>query len=102
MTPGNPFDTQRLVPAYFRLSLPVVFSMVVTLVYNLADTYFIAKTNDAMLVAGVSLCAPLFTALMAVGNIYGQGGSSLISRLLGGSDQDNERRVSAFWPWSTR
>lgn len=67
MTPGNPFDTQRLVPAYFRLSLPVVFSMVVTLVYNLADTYFIAKTNDAMLVAGVSLCAPLFTALMPSG-----------------------------------
>ena len=96
MTHDNPFDTQRLVPAYFRLSLPVVFSMVVTLVYNLADTYFIAKTNDAMLVAGVSLCAPLFTALMAVGNIYGQGGSSLISRLLGGGDKDSARRVSAF------
>ena len=90
------FDTDRLVPTYFKLALPVVFSMVVTLVYNLADTYFIAKTNDAMLVAGVSLCAPLFTALMAIGNIFGQGGSSLISRLLGGGDRDSVRRVSAF------
>ena len=69
------FDTERLIPTYFRLALPVVFSMVVTLVYNLADTYFIAKTGDAMLVAGVSLCAPMFTALMAVGCvvwIYGR------------------------------
>lgn len=90
------FDTEHLIPTYFRMSLPVVFSMVITLIYNLADTYFIAKTNDAMLVAGVSLCAPLFTALMAIGNIYGQGGSSLISRLLGGGDRDSVRRVSSF------
>ena len=48
------FDTERLIPTYFRMALPVVFSMVITLVYNLADTFFIARTNDAMLVAGVS------------------------------------------------
>lgn len=90
------FDTNRLIPGYFRLALPVVFSMVITLIYNLADTWFIAKTGDAMLVAGVSLCAPLFTALMAVGNIFGQGGNSLISRLLGAGDRDSVGRVSAF------
>ena len=61
------FDTERLAPSYFRLALPVVFSMVITLIYNLADTYFIAKTGDAMLVAGVSLCAPLMI-LSFIGN----------------------------------
>ena len=94
------FDTDRLIPTYFRMALPVVFSMVITLVYNLADTYFIAQTNNAMLVAGVSLCGPLFTMLMAVGNIFGQGGSSMISRLLGGGDRDSVRRVSAFCFWA--
>ena len=93
------FNTDRLIPEYFKMSLPVVFSMVITLIYNLADTYFIAKTNDAMLVAGVSLCAPLFTVLMAIGNIYGQGGSSLISRLLGKEDRQGVRRVSSFCFW---
>ena len=96
MSQQSVFDTDRLVHSYFKLALPVVFSMVITLIYNLADTYFIAKTNDAMLVAGVSLCAPLFTALMAIGNIYGQGGSSLISRLLGAGDRASVGRVSAF------
>lgn len=90
------FDTQRLIPTYFKMALPVVFSLVITLIYNLADTWFIARTNDAMLVAGVSLCAPLFTALMGVGNIYGQGGSSLIARKLGGGDRDGAGRASAF------
>lgn len=87
MSQKSPFDTNRLIPTFFQLALPLVFSLVITLVYNLADTYFIARTNDTMLVAGVSLCAPIFTVLMAIGNIYGQGGSSLISRLLGGGDR---------------
>ncbi len=90
------FNTEKLVPTYLGQALPLVFSMVVTLVYNLADTYFIAQTNNALLVAGVSICAPVFTVLMAFGNVYAQGGSSLISRLLGQKDKESIRRVSSF------
>lgn len=90
------FDAKHLYRSYFQLALPVVLGLVVTLVYNLADTFFIAQTNDTNLIAGVSLCAPVFTALMAFGNIYGQGGSSLISRLLGGQDERGVKRVSSF------
>ena len=93
------FDTDRLVPVYFRQALPVVLNMVVTLIYNLADTWFVARTGNALLVAGVSLCAPVFTMLMAFGNIYGQGGSSLISRLLGADDRPSVARVSSFSFW---
>ena len=88
-----------LIPTYFRLSLPVVMGSIVTIVYNLADTYFIAQTNNAKLVAGVSVCSPLFMILMAFGNIFGQGGSSLISRLMGQQRADDVRKVSAFSFW---
>lgn len=90
------FDTKHLYRSYFKMALPVVLGLVVTLIYNLADTFFIAQTNDTDLIAGVSLCAPVFTALMAFGNIYGQGGSSLISRLLGQQDGEGVKRVSSF------
>ena len=90
------FDLDHLPRTYFKLALPVTLNMVVTLVYNLADTWFIARTGDTDLVAGVALCGPVFTALMAFGNIYGQGGSSLIARMLGRNDRDGVRRVSAF------
>ncbi len=90
------FDTNHLYRSYFKLAFPVVLGMAVTLIYNLADTFFIAQTNDTNLIAGVSLCAPVFTTLMAFGNIYGQGGSSLISRLLGQNDLGGTARVSAF------
>ncbi len=89
-------DPEHLVSSYFHLALPVVLGSIITIVYNLVDTWFIAQTGNALLVAGVSLCAPLFTILMAFGNIFGQGGSSLISRLLGKRDTDSVSRVSAF------
>ena len=67
------FENTPVHKAYIRLALPLVFSMIVTMIYNLADTYFIAATGNTSLVAGVSLCAPVFTLLMAFGNIFGQG-----------------------------
>ena len=90
------FKSEKVSKAYIRLSLPLVFSMVITLIYNLADTFFVAQTNDTNIVAGVSLGMPLFTLLMALGNIFGQGGSSLISRLLGQDNRQDIRRVSSF------
>lgn len=96
---GNTLNSRPLIPTYFRLSLPVVLGSIVTIVYNLVDTYFIAQRGDALLVAGVSVCAPLFMILMAFGNIFGQGGSSLISRLLGQKRPEAVRQVSAFCFW---
>jgi len=93
---NNIFNGQNVAKSYIKLSLPLVLSMVITLIYNLADTYFIAQTNNTNLVAGVSLGAPIFTLLMAIGNIFGQGGTSLISRLLGQNDQQNIEKVSSF------
>ena len=90
------FDTEHIYRSYFKMAFPVVLGLVVTLIYNLADTFFIAQTNDTNLIAGVSVCAPVFTTLMAFGNIFGQGGSSLISRLLGVNDYENVAHVSSF------
>ena len=90
------FDTDHLYRTYFKMALPVVLGMAVTLIYNLADTFFIAQTDNTALIAGVSVCSPVFTTLMAFGNIYGQGGSSLISRFLGKNDREGTVRISSF------
>lgn len=50
--------------AYFSFALPVVFSMVVSLIYNMVDTYFLAQTGNTDLIAGVSLGAPIFTFMI--------------------------------------
>lgn len=90
------FETMRIPRAYMTLALPVILSMVVTLVYNMADTYFIALTGNTNLIAGVSLCAPIFTLMLAFGDIFGLGASSVISRVLGQGHREDVKRMSSF------
>ena len=70
------FEKTSVPKAYITLALPVVLSMMVSLIYNMVDTFFIALTGNQDLVAGVSLVVPIFTMMIAFGDIFGLGGSS--------------------------
>lgn len=94
------FEKTSVPKAYMKLALPVVLSMVVSLVYNMVDTYFIALTGVQELVAGVSLVVPIFTMMVAFGDIFGLGGSSIISRLFGEKREEDAKRASAFCIWA--
>lgn len=90
------FERAPVPRAYFRLAVPVVLAMVVSVVYNIVDAWFIALTGDTTLVAGVQVCTPLFILMIAMGDIWGLGGASLMSRLLGRKDSASAASVSAF------
>ena len=64
-------------------AIPAMVAMLMVLIYNLADTFFIGLTRDDMQVAVVSLATPVFLLFMSVGTIFGIGGTSAISRALG-------------------
>ena len=65
------------------LAAPTILSMLITSIYNLADTFFIGQTHDDILSAAVSLAMPVFLLFTAVGTIFGVGGVSVISWALG-------------------
>ncbi|MEG0962100.1 MAG: MATE family efflux transporter [Lachnospiraceae bacterium] len=90
------FEKYPIPKAVFTMALPTVLSMLVTVFYNMADTFFVGQTGDANQVAAVSLTTPVFLLAMAVGNIFGIGGSSFISRLLGEGLKEKAKKVSAF------
>lgn len=90
------FEKMPVNKAYIKLALPVVFSGVLTLVYNMVDMFFVARTGDTNIVAGVTLCGPVFTLLIAMGDIFGLGGASVISRLFGMKRQEDGKRLSVF------
>ena len=101
MNNNDLFEKVPISKAYFKLALPVVLSMVISLVYNMVDTFFVAQTQNTNLVAGVSSCAPIFTLMIALGDIFGIGGSSVISRLFGQKQDEEGKNVSGFCFYGT-
>ena len=63
--------------AVAAMAIPSVISSLVTVVYNMADTFFVGQTGDALQVAAVSLTNPIFILLMAFANMFGMGGSAI-------------------------
>lgn len=81
--------------AIMNLAIPSVLSMLVNILYNLTDTFFIGKLNDPYQVAAVSISMPLFTLQMAMAGIFGIGGGSYLSRLLGRKDIGSAKNTLA-------
>ena len=90
------FEKAPVHKAYFKFSLPVVCGMMISLIYNMVDTWFIARTGNTNLVAGVALGAPVFILMVALGDMFGLGGASVISRLFGQQKDDEGRKISIF------
>ena len=79
-----------------RLSVPSVVIMLVMVVYNMADTYFIGQTGDPDRIAALSLCAPIFTVLSGLSTLLGSGGCIVISLALGSKNRDDIRKCTSF------
>lgn len=94
------FAKASIKDAVIRNAVPAMLAMIMVLIYNLADTFFIGQTHDALQVAAVSLATPVFLIFMSVGNVFGIGGTSVISRALGEGRQEYARKVCSFCMWS--
>ncbi len=95
------FERDSVPRAVVKLSVPMVISSLVALVYSLADTYFVGMLNDPVQTAAVTLAATVLLAFNAVNNLFGVGSSSMMSRALGHKDMKTVRQSSAFGFYGT-
>lgn len=90
------FSEYKIPKAVATLAIPSVLGMLINIIYNLADTFFVGQTGDANQVAAVSISMPLFLMFMAIGNLFGIGGCAYISRSLGEGQRDRIKTISSF------
>ena len=89
------FERMPVTKAIFTLTIPMIISSVVSIIYNLSDTFFVGKLNNPVENAAVTLVAPAMTLFYAITNLFGIGASSLMSRKLGLKEYDNVKKASA-------
>lgn len=90
------FEYTSIPKVVLKNAVPAIISMLVILVYNMADTFFVGQTGDELQVAAVSLATPVFLLFMATGTLFGIGGTSIISRAFGKGEKEYAKRVSSF------
>ncbi|MGN0368176.1 MAG: MATE family efflux transporter [Wujia sp.] len=93
------FEDYHALKSLMIMAVPAIISQLITLIYNIADTWFIGLTNNPSMVAACSLVLPIYMLSVAISNLFGTGGGSLISRLLGDRSEQEAKKVFALSVW---
>lgn len=90
------FENMPVAKALTMMAIPTIISQLIALLYNVADTWFIGRTNNPYMVAACSLVLTIYLFVIIISNVFGVGGGTLVSRLLGSKENQEASRVSAI------
>ncbi|ENK1242826.1 MATE family efflux transporter [Clostridium sp. FAM 1755] len=76
-------ERESISKVLLKLSVPAIIAMLINAIYNIVDTMFVGMLNNTSAIAAVSIVYPLFMFIGAIGVMFGAGGASYLSRLLG-------------------
>lgn len=87
--------------AIFTLAIPSVLTILIMVLYNMADMFFIGMLGDDTQVAAVAVVGPVFSLATAVATMLGAGGCAVIAKALGAQEHDTARRVGSLCIWAS-
>ncbi len=93
------FEESSVMKAIISLALPSIMGQIILVIYNMADTFFVSLTRSDEMITAVTVCMPAFMFLSAISNLFGVGGASVISRLMGARQREQAKHASAFAIW---
>ena len=93
---SNVFEEKSSSKAVLKLGIPAMLGSLTTLIYNIADTYFVALTKEPAMIAAVTLCVPVLLIIMSIACILGMGGSSVIARMIGEGKKEDSAKCFNF------
>ncbi|HHD2765872.1 TPA: MATE family efflux transporter [Clostridium perfringens] len=82
--------------AIAHLSIPMMIVMSAGTIYNVINAYFIGLMNDTAVISAITLGLPIFTVLMAFGNMFGVGGGTFITRLVAKNEDEKAKKVAGY------
>lgn len=77
-----------------KYSIPTIISMLITTLYNLADTFYVRQLENDNMIAAIGIVLPLMTILQAFGFFFGHGSGNYISRQLGKKEDSDASKMA--------
>lgn len=93
------FEKQTVWKSIVSLAVPSVVIIMVMILYNMTDMFFVGQLGDYNQVAAVSVVGPLFSVSAAVATMLGSGGCALIAKALGSNDKKGARTYASLCFW---
>lgn len=90
------FEKAPIREAVAHFAIPMMLGTSMSVIYSILNAYFLGTLNNTAMLTALALTLPLFSILMALGNLLGVGGGTYISRLLGEQQYTSVKHVSSF------
>ena len=95
------FEQAPIFKSMMHFSLPMMIGSLLSVIYGILNIYFIGFLDNSHMISAISLTMPIFALLMAFGNLFGVGGGTFISRMLGAKDYSKSKVISSFSIYSS-
>lgn len=82
-----------------KMAIPSIIGMLVIVIYNMADTFFVGQTHNDLMIAAVSVSTPVFMIFITLGSLIGTGAAALISQYIGRQNYQKAKQISATAIW---
>ncbi|MBR4157492.1 MAG: cation transporter [Oscillospiraceae bacterium] len=83
------------------MSVPMIISQLISVIYNAVDAFFIGRTGNSIMIAATTITLSMVLINIALANLFGIGGGSLVARLMGADKAGEAKSVSAFSVFGT-
>ena len=95
------FRTGSVWKSIISMAVPSIIIILVMVLYNMADMFFVGCLGDTAQVAAVSVVGPVFSILSAVATMLGAGSSAIIARCFGAGEIEQGKTCSSLCFWSS-
>lgn len=90
------FENKPVTSAILTLAVPTIISQLISVIYNIADTFYVGRTGNPYMIGSVTVSLPLFLMTISFANLFGIGGGSMVARLMGAGREEKAKAVSSF------
>lgn len=84
--------TEPILPLLIKMSVPTIIGMLINMIYNLTDTFFIGQLNNKSMTAAIGIVFSFVSFIQAIGFWFGYGSGNVMSRKIG-EQEDAEAEV---------